>query len=264
MFKANCTPKIGICIHSFDGYQRFWKSMVHFSKENLPNEIPVYLFSETNPISENYGKIVKTGKGSFVKRFLKGLNQLPSDLDYIIYLQEDMWITEKIKKDSIDEMVKVMIHCNLICVKLGEGSYLKDELQSLEKLSKITVEHENTNLYWYGDRSWGMSHHISIFRLDYLKMSLRLALLFNKTSPIDHETFTSRTLSGKIKSEKSGKQQFGIGVGDPNQDICIKYVHASSAGELTTEAKNLLIKKDILNYYDESIKGDIFPSRLNR
>jgi hypothetical protein len=235
--------------------------MLHFSNKNLPNEIPVYLLSETKPISENYGNIIKTGRGSFVKRLLKGLNKLPSNIKYVIYLQEDMWIIENIKKESINEIVKIMNNCNLICVKLSKGAFVEEELQNIEELPKIKLGNENTNLRWYGNRSWGMSHHISVFRLDYLKTSLKLALFFNKTSPIDHETFTSRTLIDKIKSEESDIKQFGIGVSGQNEEIFIKYVHASSAGELTAEAKMLLLQENILNYYDENIEGDIFPSR---
>ncbi len=251
----------GVFVHSFDGYKRFWRPCLHYIKKHLQIKQPIFLVTEREQMSENFDNFVslQTGHGSWAKRLIKGLQMLPKEIEYILYLQEDMWLSNDLSEDTFERIIKMMVEKKLVCVKLGLGSYDPDTFSNQKNLSEFDLRKIDENFQYFGENNWSMSHHTSIFRVDYLLMSLKIAQLFKRDSPFNHESFTCRTLKGKVKAMESDKKIFPIAIF--SKSPVIDYIHASRAGELTQEAKSKLLKDELTHLYKENLPGEYFPSR---
>lgn len=84
---------LSILIHSFNGYQHFWKGCLDGWSKYGTGTIPIYLgtdFKDHKPVDAN---VLYSGGGEWSDRLVKLLEQIPGE--YLIYSQEDHWPTER-------------------------------------------------------------------------------------------------------------------------------------------------------------------------
>ena len=158
-----------IVIHSFDGYSRYWKGWIHYWKKYWP-DCPYDIVFLVGP---NYTEDVKELKAwSKVKVFhsyhMSWSDRLGDVLHsiktpYVLYSQEDMWLTGKVENHLMEENLSFM----------GQKVHLQ--------LSDDCVPCQR-DLLWNDPRTYCFSHQLSIWNRDYLIDSLK-----GTDTPFQHE-----------------------------------------------------------------------------
>ena len=83
--------KMAVLIHTFDGYSRYWKPLLHFTNKYLNIDYDIYIGVENMDIpKEVLGKvkILKSGEGSFVDRLDRHLSKLEEKGYKYIYIMQ--------------------------------------------------------------------------------------------------------------------------------------------------------------------------------
>lgn len=245
--------KLAVLVHSFDGYKRFWKPAVFFTQRAFPVETSIYYASEILPMSSQIENCILTGKGNFVERLAIALESISKYYKYVFYLQEDIWVDPPISPSDLNYFIEIMEAEALDCLKLGKFSFAQeDKVDIFNATDPITDEFR-----WFGNFPYAVSHHCSIFRVDFFLNTAKLALLAGVKNP-EHETFVSQFFLGKIKSKRKEFNK-NIKIAVWSNQPKVNYAHASYVGRLTPEGMELLKKYGIETYYDETLTGEIFP-----
>jgi hypothetical protein len=146
--------KVPILLHTMDSYDWCWNNWYTLFKKYVHNHGPIYFLTEDKaPDFVDDVIHIKSGKGEWGERLLKGLGQIDSDL--IFYMQEDFWAT----KDMIltNNLLDLFYHLDMETMII---SYLVDSI-SLEKVQN--------NLYKYTQNSnYTQSHGFGLWRKDVL------------------------------------------------------------------------------------------------
>lgn len=241
---------LAAAIISFDGYQRFWPALRHFTKQHLSDSLPRYWISETVPIaSAEEGTQVLVGPARFVPRIRRGIEKIPAK--YVFLIQEDIWFDRAIDQATLDRLVAVMETHQLDCLKLGWSSFVPDD-QALIEASTDELPGD-PSFRWFGGNPYSMSQHGSIFRASYFLDTCRLAEQARITDALRHEQFLSTFLEGRAKARNNDDRDVRIAVW--NGEPVISYAHAGWQGKLTPEGRELLEANHMIDSYDHSQDG---------
>ena len=171
---------ISLLVHTCDEYEEFWSGMLYTLESYWDFNIPVYFASEEKKISDikfmckgyefksdkRIKQILtgKTDRSGFSNRFIKAFEKIPTK--YIIYIQEDMWLTRKLDKDLIDELVRFMDNNNVDSIKIHTrlfywDSYMLEPTEFFIKNLRLLKQINN-------EGSSILSHGATIWRKDYL------------------------------------------------------------------------------------------------
>lgn len=170
------SPSVAVVVHSFDGYRRYWEGFLHFYRQNYVSHVssdkrwPLYFLTEEKipPLDTVPLTHIVTGSGPWGARLINGLEQI--DADYILYMQEDMWLTGHLPhKDLVRAFDRMQ--------KAGAGHW---KLQT-------DCQHRVSGLTDYNDPAWYIvSHQPALWdRLFFL------STLKPEYSPFAHETKTN-------------------------------------------------------------------------
>lgn len=218
--KNETQEPVAILMHSFDGYRRYWQGFEHYWNKfyitNNTNTFPMYLANETIPKSENtiFKDFLNCGKkgSTWGKRLISALDQL-GEFEYILYVQEDMWLTNELRQDYLQQVVVEMKEKKLKVYKLFNNS-----------------NHDIENNNGINDPLWYVvTHQPSIWTADFLKSTLT-----DKQSPFQHEVSINTELNTLFKH----KRDF---VGNCSQDhTCLEYEDVSRRGEIRKVGKQMI------------------------
>jgi hypothetical protein len=177
----------------------------------------MFLANETIQKHENsiFNKFLNCGKrgDSWGKRLLSALNQL-DEFEYVLYVQEDMWLTNTLKQDYLLQVISEMKQNNLKAFKLFDNS-----------------NHDINNNTGINDPLWYVvTHQPSIWKTDFLKSTLT-----DKQTPFQHEVSINTLLNKRFKTE----QDF-VGHCSEKTQSCLEYEDVSRRGELRKIGKQML------------------------
>lgn len=135
---------LAVYVSSFDGYSWLWPAFFHFFKKYWPDcPYEVYLGTETVKPQQEGIKVLYSGKrGTWGETTLSNLEQIKAD--YVLWLQDDYFLTKKVRTEEIEESLDLLISSN--------GKYLRltlDDIQHKgirrtdrnEKISKISDDY---------------------------------------------------------------------------------------------------------------------------
>lgn len=245
-------------LHSFDGYKRFWAASLYFSRLYLPPSLPFYCASEHCAMLPSSHFSLLTGSGNFVWRLIIALHHLRRSYRFVLYLQEDMWLDHPLDSRVWHSWVNLMIAHRLDCLKLSVDS-VPPESRSLLPSQPPLDPVAGSGFTWYGPHHFLMSHHGSLFCVDYLLKSLVFAYILGARKPKEHEILVSRAFRS-ISVPPLGSPRVACW----RQQPPLSYVHASDAGELTAEAVSLLRSNPSSPPVNENLPGEVFPARSVR
>lgn len=158
---------IALIVHTCDRYQLLFKGFEYFFLKNWNFEIPVTYYFATEALSvdvKNF-KNIKSGKGEWSNRLVNLLDQI--DEDYIIYFQEDMWLSKPVDKEVFTALFEKTISNNWQLVKLNSSAVFKTSATNTYikgfNISKINNKESN----------FLMSHQVSLWNKDFLKQQLK-------------------------------------------------------------------------------------------
>ena len=101
--------------------------MSYFTDANLPSGVPFFFASELQPFDEGRFDSVTTGPGSFGSRLAKAVKAVErKGYKYVLYLQEDMWVTEPVDAGLLAGLVDLMEENRIDCLKLGRQPFPED------------------------------------------------------------------------------------------------------------------------------------------
>lgn len=247
-----------VLIHSFDGYKRFWPPALYFAQRALPASLPLLCASEKQPMPVPPATSILTGSGSFVWRLIVALHRLRRSFSYLLYLQEDMWLSTEIPASRFAFWVQLMDRERLHCLKLSRESFLADDAAVIAEQPPIGSG-SLQNFTWFGCHDFLMSHHGSLFQVDYLLKTLVFAFLLGARKPKEHEILISRALQDLAFTPDRPLRLLRIA--SWRLQPVLAYVHASDGGDLTQEARALLVSHSCCPGVDESLPGEVFPAR---
>ena len=103
---------ISLILHTCDSYEFCWDGFLHYFKKNFQIEsIKKYFCNEEKKINLSDGwEQFPTGKGQWSNRLIHILNNIKDD--YIIYIQEDMWIHKKMDYDFLNSCYQYFLDKN--------------------------------------------------------------------------------------------------------------------------------------------------------
>jgi len=155
--------EIALIVHTCDRYQLLYPGFEYFFKRNWPFRevnIKYYFFTEEVDYRSDLFTNIKTGKGEWSDRLLNGLNQIPEP--YVIYFQEDMWISRPVSADAVNKILRFTLDKNVNLFKLSSNSvyYTISTGNYIEGLS-ISVLDNDASKYL-------MSHQVSVWNKAFL------------------------------------------------------------------------------------------------
>ena len=164
---------VAIIVHTFDGYERYWEGCIYFFQKYYINQkSTVYFANEEKDLDlPIFFKQIKCGKGSWGQRLMVALNQIPEN--FIVYMQEDMWLTNFLHHRYLEESKRYMEDNNLLNLKLFKDCHHKFDLK----------EDVNNPLWYIG------THQPSLWKKEFL-----ISTLDKHMSPFKHEISLNRRL----------------------------------------------------------------------
>lgn len=254
---SSCSTLSCVLLHSFDGYKRFWPAALHFSRLALPQKLPLICASERIPWASDVICLL-TGPGSFIWRLARAMHRLRRSYAYVLYLQEDMWLTRPVSETDLVAWLSLMQRRGLHLLKLSAETIPPDVPPQLAIQSPL--DHVGSHpVTLYGSHDFVMSHHGSLFHIDFLLKTLVFAWLMGARQPKQHEIYVSRALRDLTASPQHPRRPVRIAAWQ-HQPL-IEVVHASDGGELTPGAFALLKTDPLAPCVDETLPGEVFPAR---
>lgn len=195
---------ISLLIHTCDNYFKFWTGMLFSLDFNWDfDKVPVYWASEEISIHDyefscrnlpytpnnNIRQILtgKTDKNGFSTRMINTLKQI--DTEWVIYMQEDMWLLSKIDYEVISKLLLFAQISNADSIKIHTklGYYDSYRLEN----TNVIIDNIKLQKYSEGD-NFLHSHNATIWNKQYL-----IDNILNEEDPWTNEVEGSKRMSSK-------------------------------------------------------------------
>ncbi|RKR81649.1 hypothetical protein BDD43_1799 [Mucilaginibacter gracilis] len=159
---------IALIVHTCDRYKLLYPGFDYFFKKYWPYhdvKISYYFLTEEDDYKSNIFTNIKTGKGEWSDRLLNGLKQIPED--YVIYFQEDMWLTGLVDADTIGKIISFAVGNQINLFKLSSNSvyHTKATGAFINGLAVAVLDNEKSGYL--------MSHQVSVWKKTFLMAQLK-------------------------------------------------------------------------------------------
>jgi len=160
--------QIALVVHTCDRYQLLYTGFEYFFKKHFPyGDVPIsyYFLTEEVDYPSNIFTNIKTGKGEWSDRLLSALEQIPEE--YVIYFQEDMWLTKPVDSDTIKQILDFVLKEQTDLFKLSSnGVYKTNPAGKFINGLAVTLLDNSRSQYL-------MSHQVTIWNKVFLMGQLR-------------------------------------------------------------------------------------------
>jgi hypothetical protein len=158
--------KVALLVHSCDRYELLYKGFEYFFRRNWDMDIPFKYYFATEEVDvELQGfENIKSGRGEWTDRLRNLLDQIKEE--YVIYFQEDMWLTEPVSGTFFEELADLTIKNKWQQVKLNSSEVFKTETTDL------FIEGFNVSRINNGTSKYLMSHQVTLWNKQFLKAQL--------------------------------------------------------------------------------------------
>ena len=155
--------EIALIVHACDRYQLLYQGFEYFFKRNWPFyevDIKYYFLTEEADYQSDLFTNIKTGKGEWSDRLLNGLNQIPQT--YIIYFQEDMWLSRPVVAETVTKIIKFALANNVSLFKLSSNDvyHTTSTGNYIDGLSVSVLNNKESKFL--------MSHQVSVWKKSFL------------------------------------------------------------------------------------------------
>jgi hypothetical protein len=175
---------VALLVHSCDRYEFLHKGFYYFFSMFWNYDIPVKCYISTEekdtviPGFEN----IKSGKGAWADRYRYLLTEKIKE-DYILFFQEDMWLTKKANSTFFKELFEMMFEKKWKMIKLHSSDVYKTTatLNFIEGFNLTTVDIEDSKFLF--------SHQVTLYDKEFL-----LGQLLKNEQPWENEMKASERL----------------------------------------------------------------------
>jgi hypothetical protein len=146
LYKTLSFSVIPVVLHTCDKYKQFWNPWFYCFKKHVKPPFKIYFLSEEeDPDFIDEVIVIKTGKGEWGERLIRGLNLIPES--YIYYMQEDFWACKPI---DLSIFLEPFIKYGMDALRISNESYLytlenlkgEPELFKFSQNSKYLMTHQ--------------------------------------------------------------------------------------------------------------------------
>lgn len=154
-------------MHGCDRYIGLYPGFEHFFRKYWPEGLPIQYFVITEEVDyeSDLFTTIKSGKGEWSDRLANAINQIP--VDYLIYFQEDFWLTTKVEKSFLENLIEIekTIGESISLVKLHSGYESDGTVASIGGHDLLRVSKRNSEYL--------LSHQVSLWSKQFLLSCLR-------------------------------------------------------------------------------------------
>ncbi len=154
---------VALLVHSCDRYQFLYKGFEFFFSKFWDFDVncTCYFATEEAPANVRHFVNIKSGKGAWADRLSILLTQKIKE-DYVVYMQEDMWLNKKINAAFFNQLFKLAKANNWQQVKLHSSDVYTTTPTGIliEGFSVALVDNEKSDFL--------MSHQITLWNKNFL------------------------------------------------------------------------------------------------
>ncbi len=117
---------VALLVHTCDRYEFLYKGFEHFFNFywNFDIKCNYYFVTEYKNASIQGFETIQSGSGEWANRLAFILREKITE-EYVLYFQEDMWLTKKVNKAFFDDLFALVIKAGLQQVKLHSSPVYK-------------------------------------------------------------------------------------------------------------------------------------------
>lgn len=158
--------KVALIVHSCDRYELLYQGFnFFFSRYWGVNEaVKCYFATEEIGVDFENFENIRSGKGQWSNRLSTLLDQIAED--YVIYFQEDMWLSKAVDQSVLSELIDLAILNQWKQVKLN-SSPVFSTLKGETFLNGLNISKLNN-----AQSGFLMSHQVTLWNKDFLKQQL--------------------------------------------------------------------------------------------
>jgi len=169
--------KIALIVHACDGYEFLYEGFDHFFSKNWDFKIPCnyYFATEEKEVNINGFENIQSGKGAWADR-LSYLLKNEIKADYILYFQEDMWLSKPVNRVFFEQLFELASNNGWKQVKLHSSDVYKTTATDIfiEGFNVAEIDNRRSDFL--------MSHQVTLWQKDFL-----LAQLYKNEHPWRNE-----------------------------------------------------------------------------
>ena len=231
--------EVALLVFACDRYEFIYKGFDYFFNKYWDHSIAIekYFSTENKSLELQGYKHLKSGEGEWTNRLKRVLDQIPEK--YIIFFQEDMWLSKSPLAGNLEKIIKYAVEHNLKLLKLHSSEVYKTDSSGMEfdglilsKLNKI-------------ESDFLMSHQVSLWDKQFLYDQLK-----------DNEHPWRNERKGSKRLQKTSAEIFQIDYLSENGKAAINMNNeGSKRGEYYTISVNACINEFAIPFIEE-IKPD--------
>lgn len=168
---------VALIVHACDGYEFLYEGFEHFFSKYWDFKIPCdyYFATEEKEVNISGFENIRSGKGAWSDR-LAYLLKNKIEADYILYFQEDMWLSKPVNRIFFEQLFELVSDKGWKQVKLHSSDVYKTIATDMfiEGFNVAEIDSRQSDFL--------MSHQVTLWQKDFL-----LAQLHKKEHPWRNE-----------------------------------------------------------------------------
>jgi hypothetical protein len=217
-------------IHSGDKNSWVWKYWKYYYAKYWDFRIPTVFLSEEKDLNWDQVINIKSGTGPWATTLLNSLDKIHTE--YIIYMHEDVFLTNHIEYNTLIELYKLMKTNDLQLIKCSGHDAGWREAEN--NLPKTDMKVNEEPIYLYPNHiDYLVSHQISIWNKEFFKSTLKCG-----ESPWQHELEGTK----RLRARNISIHAFCSEENEPNSRP-IPHIEAVRAGKPRTKLAIEMFKK---------------------
>ncbi len=159
--------RLAVLVHACDRYEFLYKGFGYFFSRHWDHNIPAnyYFATEEIPAAVPGFTNIRSGTGEWSDRLRKLLTESIKE-EYVLYFQEDMWLTRDVSPAFFRQLLEMTIANNWNQVKLHSGDIYKTTP------TDIFIEGFNLSVLDNAASEFLMSHQVTLWKKDFLVAQL--------------------------------------------------------------------------------------------
>jgi hypothetical protein len=159
-------PRVALIVHSCDRYELLYQGFNFFFSKYWGSNAAVKCYFATEEIKVSFDNFahIKSGKGEWSNRLSILLDQIEED--YIIYFQEDMWLSKAVDHSVLSRLIDLTIENQWKQVKLNSSSVFST-IKGETFLNGLNISKLNN-----AESGFLMSHQVTLWNKAFLKQQL--------------------------------------------------------------------------------------------
>lgn len=160
---ADSLKSIAVLVHACDRYEFLFEGFAHFFHQHWDQKITCSYYFATEEIDREIPGFIsiKSGKGEWSDRLTKILRDDIKE-DYVLYLQEDMWLSKNVNPDFFSQLFQYVVknNCQMLKLHSSEIYVTKSTGTYIEGFEVTTLDNSASRFL--------MSHQITLWNKDFL------------------------------------------------------------------------------------------------